>query len=159
MQHWGFKLDNVKIIYVPWVAWSNLVSEWKLLSLYPLYTWRAVSVHRKQKIAPDVKQQNTAINFVMFRLRSRFNRTINIKCHSRCPYSLIVTRLVSALRKGSSICHIWVNVENLALQKNHKYFAKALTHGSCPLRLRSYLLALDRTDLYTAIGFSTSHSL
>ena len=105
-----------------------------------------------------VKEVATPI-LVMFRLLSRFNWKINrIKCHY---VPIIVTRLVLALRKGSSICHIWVNVENLAMQKNDQYFAKAFTHGSnrCLLRLRSYSLALDRTDLYTAIGFSTSHRL
>ena len=51
-------------------------------------------MHRKQKIAPDVKQQNTALNLVMFRLLSHFNLKINrIKCHSRCPYNCNQTRL------------------------------------------------------------------
>ena len=51
-------------------------------------------MHRKQKIAPDVKQQNTALNLVMFRLLSRFNLKINkIKCHSRRPYNCNQTRL------------------------------------------------------------------
>ena len=46
-----------------------------------------------------------------------------------------------------------MNVENLAMQKNDQYFTKALTHGSCPLRLRSYSLALDRTDFIRQSGF------
>ena len=51
-------------------------------------------MHRKQKIAPDLKQQKTALNLVMFRLLSRFNLKINrIKCHSRCPYNCNLTRL------------------------------------------------------------------
>ena len=115
-------------------------------------------MHRKQKIAPDVKQQNTELNW-----GSRFNwhglieRIIESNVTLDVP--IIVTRLVSALRKGSSFRHIWVNVENLAMQKNDQYFAKALPLGSCPLWLRSYSLALDRTNLYTAIAFSTSHRL
>ena len=32
----------------------------------------AISVHRKQKITPDVKQQNTAFNLMQFRFLSRF---------------------------------------------------------------------------------------
>ena len=117
-------------------------------SFDPLQAWRAVSVHRKQKIAPDVKQQNTALEIEKL-----------IESNVTLDVPIIVTSLVSALRKGSSIRHIWVNVENLSMQKTDQYFAKALTHGSCPLRLRSYSLALYRIDLYTAIGFSTSHCL
>ena len=69
---------------------SNLVSEWKLLSLSHLTHYTPGVLYlciENRKKTPDVKQQNTALNLVMFRLLSRFIWKINrIKCHSRCPY-------------------------------------------------------------------------
>ena len=86
-----------------------------------------------------------------------FNWTFSrIKRHSWCPYNCNQTR--PSVKEGNfHLSHMgWTSK---TCRKNDQLFAKALTHGSCPLRLRSYSLALDRTDLYTAIGFSTSHRL
>ena len=120
---------------------SNLLSEWKLVSLSHLTHISLACYICAWKTENNIRCEATKHRAQFDAVSLSFTLSIEqlIESIVTLDVPIIVTRLVLALRKGTSICHIWVNVETCRKTTNFspKHLHTEVVHsGSGVTRLR-----------------------